>query len=329
MSMTRKLPGDLPNRGVSVPPEFEDVVVWVAWLYYADQLTQNEIADVLKVSRATIVKLLQEARERGVVSIRINTEAATRTRLSRSLAERYSLDAAMIIPTLEGGQLVNRLGDAGARVLADQLESGDVIGVAWGRTILAAARAINLPEGVERLTVIQVSGSSAGSSADFSPELCSSLLASRLAARCVNLLAPAVLSTSELRDRLLAEPSLIKQFGLIRSAKKILFGVGDVGASSTVRAAELASNDIIDDYVAHGAVAAIIGRFIDAEGLAVPGELDGRMIGIEVEDLKTMPMRICVAGGPAKIAAIKGTLRGGYVTHLVTDLKTAEALLED
>lgn len=329
MSTTRKPPNEVPNRGPMVPPEFEDVVLWVAWLYYADQLTQNEIADVLKVSRATIVKLLQEARERGVVSIRINTDAATRTRLSRALAERYGLDAATVIPALEGGQLVHRLGDAGARVLADQLASGDVIGVAWGRTVLAAARAIMLPEGLERLTVVQVSGSSAGSSAEFSPELCSSVLANRLAARCVNLLAPAVVSTSELRDRLLAEPSLIKQFGLIRSASKILFGVGDIGAGSTVREAELASKEIIDDYVAHGAVAAILGRFIDAEGRAVAGELDSRVIGITVDDLKTFRMRICVAGGPAKIAAIRGTLRGGYVTHLVTDVKTAEALLDD
>jgi DNA-binding transcriptional regulator LsrR (DeoR family) len=285
MSTTRKPPNEMPGRGPTVPPEFEDVVVWVAWLYYADQLTQNE---------ATIVKLLQEARERGVVSIRINTDAATRTRLSRALAERYGLDAATVIPTLEDGQLVHRLGDAGARVLADQLASGDVIGVAWGRTVLAAARAIMLPEGLDRLTVVQVTGSSAGSSAEFSPELCSSVLANRLVARCVNLLAPAVVSTSELRDRLLAE---------------------------------LASKKIIDDYVAHGAVAAILGRFIDAEGRAVAGELDSRVIGITVGDLKTFPMRICVAGGQAKITAIRGTLHGGYVTHLVTDVRTAEALL--
>ena len=52
------------GRGVNVPPEFEDALVWVAWLYYADQLTQSEIAQVLKVSRATIVKMLQDARER-------------------------------------------------------------------------------------------------------------------------------------------------------------------------------------------------------------------------------------------------------------------------
>lgn len=327
MSTSQK-PNALPAKGPLVPREFEDAVVWVAWLYYADQLTQNEIADVLKVSRATIVKLLQESRERGVVSIRINTETANRTVLSRALVERYAIQAATIIPTLEGANLVTRLGDAGARALADQLVSGDVVGVAWGRTVLAAARSIVLPEAVDRLTVVQLSGSSTGSSADFSPELCSSLLANKLGARCVNLLAPAVLSTSELRDRLLAEPSLIQQFGLIRSANKVLFGVGDIGAASTVRAAELASKPIIDSYVENGAVAAIIGRFIDAEGRAVAGELDSRMIGITVDELKTMPTRLCVAGGPAKITAIRGTLRGGYATHLVTDIATAEALLK-
>jgi DNA-binding transcriptional regulator LsrR (DeoR family) len=328
MSTRHKPPNDMPARGPAMPREFEDAVVWVAWLYYADQLTQNEIADVLKVSRATIVKLLQEARERGVVSIRINTETANRTVLSRSLVERYALHAATIIPNLDGGALVSRLGDAGARALADQLASGDIVGVAWGRTVLAAARSIMPPEGVERLTVVQLSGSSTGGSADFSPELCSSLLANKLGARCVNLLAPAVLSTSELRDRLLAEPSLITQFGLIRSANKVLFGVGDIGASSTVRAAELASKQAIDAYVDSGAVAAIIGRFIDAEGRAVGGELDSRMIGLTVEELKTIPTRLCVAGGPTKITAIRAALRGGYATHLVTDIATAEALLK-
>lgn len=326
MTLVRKSLPELSARPASVPPEFEDSVVWVAWLYYADQLTQSEIADVLGVSRATIVKLLQEARERGVVTIRINTEAANRTRLSRALAERYGLSGVTLIPSLAGRPLVARLGDAGARVLADTIREGDIIGVAWGRTVLAVARALSMPEAVARLTVVQVSGSSAGSTADFSPELCSSLIASRLSARCVNLLAPAVVSTPELRDRLLEEPWLVKQFGLIRSANRILFGVGDLGASSTVREAELAGGDTLDHYVGNGAVAAIIGRLIDAEGRPVAGELDHRMIGITLDELGRIPSRLCVAGGSAKLAAIHAALVGGYATHLVTDVETAAAL---
>ncbi len=206
---------------------------------------------------------------------------------------------------------------------------GDVIGVAWGRTVLSVARSILLPEGVAPLTVVQVSGSSTGSTADFSPELCSSLLAGRLMARCANLLAPAILSTPELRDRLLAEPPLVKQFQLIRSANRILFGVGDLGPSSTVRASELAGNDEIDTYVAHGAIGVIIGRFIDREGHPVAGELDNRMVGITLDELRTMPNRLCVAGGPNKVTALRAALRGGYVSQLVTDMETGEALLRD
>ncbi len=310
-----------------VPPEFDDAVVWAAWLYYADQMTQSEIAKTLNLSRATVVSLLQAARERGVVSIRINTETSMRTTLARRLSERFGLAGACITPSRSDRPLVDRLGDAGARVLSDLLMPGDVIGVAWGQTVLAAARAIALPEPIAPLTVVQVSGSSVGS-ADFSPELCTSLLASRLSARCVNLFAPALVSSDEMRERLLAEPALVKQFSLIRSANRILFGVGDIGPKSTVRRAELASAETIDAYAAFGAVGVIIGRFIGRDGELLPGELDRRMIGISLADLKAIPTRVCVAGGPEKTEALKATLQGGYVTHLVTDGEMGERLLD-
>lgn len=312
-----------------VPAEFDDAVVWAAWLYYVDQLTQSEVADILNLSRATIVAMLQEARERGIVKIRIDTEVASRTRLSRAIAARFGLEAVSVIPSLGGTPLIRRLGEAGARVLADMLEPDDILGVAWGRTVLAVARAMPTTDAVSPLTVVQVAGSSPGSSADFSPELCSSLLATRLGARCVNLLAPVVVSSQELRDRLLAEPALVKQWALIRSVNRILFGVGDLGPSATVREADMTGEEIIDDYQAHGAVATIIGRFIDDGGQPVPGDLDRRMIGITPDELKSIPVRLCVAGGPLKIEALRGTLAGGYATHLVTDQETGEAILKD
>ena len=130
------------------------------------------------------------------------------------------------------------------------------------------------------VTVVQVAGSTAGSTPDFSPELCASLLAARLGARCVNVFAPVLLSSRELRDRLMAEPSLVKQWAMIRSANRILFGVGDLAPAATVRAAEITTDAVVDDYRRRGAVAAINGRFIAADGNPVPGDLDARMIGI-------------------------------------------------
>jgi DNA-binding transcriptional regulator LsrR (DeoR family) len=318
-----------PVRGVAVPAEFDDIVAWVAWLYYADELTQSEIAATLSVSRATIVKLLQDARERGAVTIRINQEAASRTRLSRALASKFKLAAAHVIPTLPGAALTPRLGEAGARVLGQDLRTGDTVGVAWGRTVLAVAEKMPQPDEPGPYTVVQVCGSSAGSAVEFSPELCSSVLASRIKARCANLLAPAVLSNTALREQLLAEPPLVNQFALIRSANRVLFGVGDVAGPATVRAAGLASGEEIDAYVKRGAVGVLIGRFIDREGRHMIGDLDGRMIGITLDELKALPNRLCVAGGPEKTQALRAALRGGYITHLVTDAGAAAALLDE
>lgn len=316
-----------PLKSVAIPAEFDDVIAWVAWLYYVDELTQGEIADTLAVSRASIVKLLQDARDRGAVTIRINQEAASRTRMSRALAGAFDLAAAYVIPALPGVPLTPRLGKAGAQVLARELRTGDILGVAWGRTVLAAAEMMPTPDEPGPYTVVQVCGSSAGSAVEFSPELCSSVLASRIKARCANLLAPAVLSTAKLRDKLLAEPPLVNQFSLIRSANRVLFGVGDIDKAATVRAAGFASRSEIDAYVKRGAVGVLLGRFIDREGRHLIGDLDGRMIGITLDELKALPNRLCVAGGPEKVEALRAALRGGYITHLVTDENAAAALL--
>ena len=314
------------EKGMLVPTEFDDSIMWAAWLYYADQMTQSEIAKRLNVSRATIVNYLQEARERGIVSVHINPKAGNRTRVARALMDTFGLAGAFVIPDGDEQALVQRLGDAGARVLADQMEDGDTIGVAWGRTVLAVADQISLTRPVRNLTVVQVSGSSTGE-ADFSPELCTSILSNRIHARCVNLLAPAVLSTKALKALLLAEPVLLKQMDLVHSANRILFGVGDIGPKSTVRQAGIGEPEEIDDYVARGATAVIIGRFIDAHGGAVGGPHDERIVGITLDELKNIPSRICVAGGPSKIKAIIATLEADYVTHFITDMATAEALI--
>lgn len=316
-----------PGAAPRVPAAFDDAVVWAAWLYYVDQLNQSDVAKAMRVSRATVVNLLQDARERGVVNIRLRTDLAARTGAARTLASRFGLAEALVIPSGGAASLADRLGEAAARLLGDHLRPGDVIGVAWGRTVLAAAKAVTPPEPVSPLTVVQVAGSSM-SSDDFSPELCTSLLSSRLGARCVNLLAPAVLSCADLRDRMMREPMLVRQFALIRSATRILFGVGDLGASSTLRRSGFASAEMVERYAAAGAAAAIIGRFIDAGGQAVPGELDRRMVGLTLDELKAVPVRIGVAGGPAKRHAVRAMLAGGYATHFVTDVDTANMLVD-
>ncbi len=312
-----------------VPAEFDDVVVWAAWLYYEEQLNQSEIAAQLGVSRATIVNYLQEARERGAVRIVMSAEVMARSGVARALAARFGLEEALVIPRnpkADAGERLPALGAAGARQLERMITPGETICVSWGRTVLAVADAIALSRPVAGLSVVQVTGSAMGKR-EFSSELCTAIMARNLGATSFNMHAPAVLSSAELCLALRNEPVLQHQFDLIRQAKTIVFGVGGLGPESTMRFADVTTDAEIDAYAANGAKAVLICRFLDAEGQQVTRDFDRRTIGIELPELRAIPRRLCVAGGTWKIDALKATLNGGFATHLVTDMETAEGLL--
>lgn len=315
-------------KRLNKPVEFPDAAVWAAWLYYVDELTQKEIADRLGTSRVTVIKLLAEARERGLVKIEIDTAIASDVELSRQMADHFGLQEALIIPSLEGEGDLKRLGRAASIMLVDKLKAGETLAVAWGRTVEAVAQSVPAHTRLESITVSQLVASPDGMASDFSPELCSSLLANRLGAKCVNILAPAVVSSAEVKANLMAEPSIAAQFGVIRSASTALFGVGEMGAGSTISTHNLHQAETLNAVEADGALAVIMGLFIGADGNEVRSPVHDRTIGASLDNLKAIPRRICVAGGLQKTAAILAALRGQLVTHLVIDERTAQSILK-
>jgi DNA-binding transcriptional regulator LsrR (DeoR family) len=302
-----------------------DPIIWAAWLYYEERMTQEEVADRLGVSRASVVNFLQEARDRGVVTIAVASEHLQSVKVSRELCGRFGLTSCVVIPD-DGGRLpaYERIGRAGARLLTEILEPDDILGVSWGRTVLALSAAlaqVRLPG----VSVVQIAGSAIGT-AEFSPELCTSNIANRLGARCVNLLAPGIVSRPEVKKLFMQEPALVEQFKLIRSCNKILFGVAGLGSASTALRSGYMTPEKLRPYVEGGAVGVMAGRFLDRDGDPVLGPLDEQMIGMTLREIARIPERICVAGGPEKVEAINAMLRGGYATILVTDETTAQAL---
>jgi len=77
----------------------ESIVIEAAWMYYHDGLNQNQIAQMLKVSRATVVNYLAEARERGYIRIDLSPDVFTGHQLAQDLRERFGLKAAFVVPS--------------------------------------------------------------------------------------------------------------------------------------------------------------------------------------------------------------------------------------
>ena len=305
----------------------ESIVIEAAWLYYHDGMNQTEIAGHLGVSRATVVNYLQEAKERGFIRISLAPKAFTTHRLAEEMRERFGLAAVYVVPDGIGGEeeALLRVARGAADWLPSLLEPGDKLGVSWGRTVYEVAEAMHQVE-TENITVSQLVGSMA-TPYGFTAEICSAHLAQRLGARLINLHAPAVLSDPDLAARLRAEPIIRDQIDALSHCNKAIFAAGSCDHSSHIVSSGVASHEDLDWYIQRGATGVLCGRFIDAAGRFIPGELDDRMIGVELDKLLGLDMGLLVSVGADKVRPMLAAIAGGYVTHVVTSVATAKGML--
>lgn len=306
----------------------ENIVIEAAWMYYHEGKKQSEIAEQLGVSRATIVNCLQEAKEQGLARVSLAPEAFTGHRLAEQLRDRFGLAAAYVVPDDATGseeEALMRVARGAAEWLPQLVAPGDKLGVSWGRTVFEVAEAMDQTR-TEDVSVSQLVGSMA-TPYGFTAEICSAHLAMKLGAKLVNLHAPAVLSDPDLARRLRTEPIIAGQLDALSHCNKAIFAAGSANHESHIVSSGVASHEDLDWYVAHGASGVLCGRFIDAEGQSVPGALDDRMIGVELDKLLGLDMGLLVSVGADKVRPMLSAIAGGYVTHVVTSASTAEAML--
>ncbi len=301
------------------------IIAEVAWMYYVRNLTQGEIADKLSLSKPTVISYLKLAKERNIVCIQVAPEHFRINSLADGLKDKFGLKSVHVVPD-EGAQdevLSRAVCEVAAYHLPNFLEKGDVLGVSWGQTVSFVSEYVpHWP--IEDLTVRQLLGSLANPLLSTS-ESCSTEIARRLGAYCINFNAPAVCSSASLASALKAEPIIREQLDNLQKCNKSIFSLSPCTPDTHVVQFKIATVADIDNYRARGAVGIIAGRFIDAEGRAILGELDERIIGADHDLLKTME-GLLVVSGTFKHDATRAALRGGFVDHLVTDAKLAELL---
>src|SRR5690606_14158686 len=128
-------------------------------------------------------------------------------------------------------------------------------------------------------------------------------------------------------EMLYNEPPVRDGLERARSIALALTGIGTVEeeAASFLRAGHLSPADLAN-LRSQGVVGETIGRFFNAQGEWEPFDINRRVVGIDLHDLRRVPRVLAVARGTPKAASILGALRGGYLTVLATDDITARAV---
>ena len=308
----------------------KDTLAKATWLYHHQKLTQQQVADELGLSRPTVVRLLRQALEEGIVTVSLRLDILRQMELSTQLAKRFGLMEVFIVPTSvehSEADVLRTVGEMGALYLENNIQPNQVIALTWGKTLLEVARALN-ENPVKGVVIAQTLGG-LNSGHTFNPYRVASLFGEKLHAPVYHLYVPVMVASKELRDLFLSDPGVQATLDVARLGSLCMVSVGKVDQSATVVQTGFLDAATIDQLRARGAVGDISGRYFDIHGKRILGDVDDRILALPWEDFQRLENVVAVACGLDKKNAVLGALRTGVLSRLIIDDQTALAILEE
>ncbi len=305
----------------------QDLAIRVAWLYHDRELTQQEIADRLGLSRSTVSRILTEAEREGIIRVVITQPLPEAARLAEALIQRYELAGAIVGIALDGESPALAAAIATARRLESIAASGSVtIAAGWGRTIaLSASETRPIP--TSEVILVDAFGHTTTDDTTAAVEV-TNTLARKFDARVMHVPSPGFAPSTEIAGTFLSSPPVARALKKARSADVILVSVGIIGCGSLLVAEGFMTEEAMTAATDGGAVGEVFGWYFDADGNSVAAPTL-HPIALTLDDLRKASRVIGVAGGIEKTEAIRGAIAAGILDEVAIDETLAEALLEE
>ncbi len=298
-----------------------------AWMYFGANLTQTEVADRLNVPVTRAHRLIARASRDGLVRVFIDGPVAECVALEEAISAQFGLSVCHVAPDLQEGAMPMRaLGLAGASFLRRALESGDhqIIGVGHGRTLASVVNHLPHTPASHVRFVSLIGGLTRRLSAN--PFEVIHRLADKTGAESYFLPVPVFANSIEDRAVLLAQRGISDVFALARQATLCLVGVSEIRPGNFNTSIGTLQVDEVEGLRRAGARGEILCHCFDAKGKPVESDLVERAVSIPIESL-TGRRIVAIAGGSAKVEALRAVLASGVLAGLITDEVTAQELI--
>ncbi|MDO4764690.1 MAG: sugar-binding transcriptional regulator [Eubacteriales bacterium] len=301
---------------------YEDsLIVKAAWYYYMENMTQQEISQKLDVSRMKVIKLLDKAKQLGVIQFKICPEKGKDLFLEQKLIKRWALKDAFIVPTPPSDDNINEtISQAAAMYINNRLTENIYINMGYGdtpnRVLNHLATIAESPISVISLT---------GGVSYYLPNIHSNTFKAKLYLYP----APLLVSSKEMCSAMLQEPPIQKISRMISLASLTVVGIGAMSNNATIITNGILNQSDFSYLSMKGAVGDVLTHFIDKDGNPVHSDIEDRLFSTPLETLKKLNNVIGVSGGSHKVEAIQAALKGGYIDILVTDENTAIQLCQE
>ena len=303
-------------------------IIRVAKKYYELHMGQLEIAQEEGVSKSTISRMLQKAVDLGYVKVTIDAPIESVKEMEDKLKNIFHLKEIFVSPNLVDDEEIN-LRDT-CRALANNLdhyiEDHTVVAVSWGKTLNCLAKQIQ-PLKAKDIKVVQLNGGVAKSASSTGASQIVDALT--MAGHGIGYMFPVpAIVDSKLTSDILQEETQVKNvLTLAKKAEVSIFSIGALSKDSILYEVGYLKDEDFLALEEKEAVGDIASRFLDINGAIALNELNDRVVGFRLEELKEKEWAIAIAVGINKINALIGALRGGFMNVLYTDEKTARELL--
>jgi DNA-binding transcriptional regulator LsrR (DeoR family) len=303
-------------------------MILAARLYYEEGITQEDVSRKLGISRPTTSRLLQRAKEEGIVQISINDPFSNDQDLATQIMQRFGLETAIIVPALSNKTELNlkQLGLATAHYLEETLKTDEILGVGWGRTLYTVSQSI-VPTLKRDLLAVPLLGGLGQINPNFQVHEITRSIAEAFGGSWKQMYVPALVHDEETCKNLHLTKEFCDIADIWAKTTTALVGIGNIDFDTEMKMlfASYLNEESRAKLQKNGAVGDICMRFFDINGNPVEGLVGAT--GIDLSKIHQIQRVIAVAGNPEKANAILGALHGGFVQVLITDTLTAERIL--
>ena len=304
-----------------------DEAARAGWLYFIAGHTQDEIAKMLQVSRASAQRLVSLCLAERLITFRLEHPIASCMELASKLKSRFDLVHCEVVPTDSAAPSATAgIAERCASLLEATLraETPVIIALGTGRAVRAAVERVSPVDRPDHQIVSLVGNISADGSASFFDTV--GRLDDRTGARHYPMPLPFLMSSEDERDRMVRIDAIAKVKAVAAKADLRLVGLGQMDQKAQVHVDGFVTREELYEMMRLGAVGEVTGWAFDAKGRLIKGGTNRRLTSIPPQ-VPAKATTIAAAIGPAKVPAIRAALAGRLINGLITDESTARAIL--
>ncbi len=308
----------------------KEILAQVAVWYYEDRLSQDEIGKLIGKSRSMVSRMLNDIREYGLIEVKVRYPLKRNHLMEKEAMRKFGLKDIRIINTenlVNQDMIAKMVGKLSGICVMDYLKPGIKVGVGWSRTIYSTLK--SMPEiKINKSEVVQLSGSVLLDSPEYDGIDMTRKLAKKICAVYYYFPAPMVVSTKEMKERMMNEVAIRIAMEKASQVDLAIVGIGNVvkhnsGLMDGGLIDQLSLKELENKHPAGD----ILGNQIGRSGEILDVDLNKRVIGLHLEELKKIKSVIAVSTGPEKIMPIYAAIKGKWINILVSDDKTMKAVL--